>query len=138
MSALPVDHIGIAVADLDGEIARYQRDFGAVCALRETVEAQGVTLAFVACGNTEIELLAPTREGTPLERFLRARGPGLHHICFRVSDIVAELARFKGLGHTLIDTLPRPGARGSLIAFLHPKTTGGVLIELCQPASLKP
>jgi methylmalonyl-CoA/ethylmalonyl-CoA epimerase len=128
----PLDHIGIATQNLDEAVANYHRDFGFELNLRETVPSQNVEVAFLSLPNTLIELLAPTSAQCNLQKFLDTHGPGLHHICYRVGDIRAELARLKGLGHRLIDETPRPGAHKSQIAFLHPKTMGGVLIELCQ------
>jgi len=128
----PVDHIGIATRALEDDIKNYEQNFGCVLDLREEVPSQKVKLAFLKSDNTLIELLTPTDPSSALAKFLDTRGPGIHHICFRVPDIKAELARLKKLGHKLIDETPRPGAHGSLIAFIHPKSTGGALIELCQ------
>ena len=128
----PLDHIGIATQNLDEAIANYRRDFGFELNTRESVPSQNVEVAFLSLPNTLIELLAPTSPNSSLRKFLDSRGPGLHHICYQVTDIQAELARLKGLGHRLIDEVPRPGAHKSQIAFLHPKTLGGVLVELCQ------
>jgi methylmalonyl-CoA epimerase len=129
---LPIDHIGIAVTDLQSEIENYKKNFQCELDLEEDVPSQKVKIAFLRTGNTLIELLTPTSPDATLAKFLANRGPGLHHICFRVPDIKAELARLKALGHKLIDETPRPGAHHSLIAFVHPKSTGGTLIELCE------
>jgi methylmalonyl-CoA epimerase len=130
----PLDHLGIAVVDLSASIAFYERTFGFRVDSRETVESQGVELAFVKLDNTLIELLMPTRADSTLAKFLQKRGPGLHHVCYRVPDIRAEMQRLKGLGIEFIHEFPRPGAHHSLIAFMHPKSTGGVLTELCERA----
>ncbi len=128
----PIDHIGIATNNLEDDIKAYQDNFGCILDLTEEVPSQKVRLAFLKSENTLIELLTPTDSSSTLAKFLEKKGPGLHHICFRVPDIKAELQRFKELGHKLIDEVPRPGAHNSLIAFIHPKSTGGTLIELCQ------
>ena len=127
-----IDHIGIAVPDLEAAIADYKRNFGFEVELREEVPEQKVSLVFLASSPLSIELITPRAPDATLQRFLDTRGPGLHHICYKVKNIREELARLEGLGHTLIDRTPRHGARHTLIAFLHPKTTGGVLTELCE------
>ena len=132
-----LDHVGIAVENLDLAISDYQSKFGFKLDLREKVPSQKVELAFLKLDNTKLELLMPTSPDSTLRKFLDSRGPGLHHICYEVGDIVAELARLKELGLKLIDQVPRPGAHNTLIAFLHPKSTGGVLTELCQYKPLK-
>lgn len=130
--SFPIDHIGIAVADLDAAIGEYQKNFGFAVDLRESVASQNVELAFLRLPNILLELLMPTSDTNAVAKFLKSRGPGLHHICYRVPDIRAELTRLEGLGFQLIDKQPRPGAHNSLIAFIHPKSTGGVLTELCE------
>ena len=127
-----LDHVGIAVENLDLAIADYLSKFGFKLELREKVASQKVELAFLKLDNTKIELLTPTSPESTLRKFLDSRGPGLHHICYEVADIVAELKRLKDLGLKLIDETPRAGAHNTLIAFLHPKSTAGVLTELCQ------
>ncbi len=129
----PIHHIGIAVRDLPSAIAEYKSRWGAVVTLEEELPAQGVRLAFLQAPNTLLELLAPLSPQGTLARFIEKRGEGLHHICYEVRDIVSELARLTREGATLIDPTPRPGAHHSLIAFVHPKSCGGVLTELCQP-----
>ncbi len=129
---LPLDHIGIAVQNLDEGIALYQRSFGLKLDLREPVPTQNVEVAFLKLENTLIELLAPTSPASTLQKFLQTRGPGLHHLCYRVSNIREELKRLIALGYSAIDKEPRPGAHNSMIAFLHPKDFGGVLTELCE------
>jgi methylmalonyl-CoA epimerase len=127
-----VDHIGLAVSDLQQAINLYSRTAQAQVVLRETLASQGVELAFLNTGNSKIELLAPLNSTGALARFLDKRGPGLHHICYKVADIQSELARLSQLGCTLIDATPRLGAGGSQIAFIAPNSFMGVLTELCQ------
>ena len=131
---LPLDHIGIAVQDLDLSIAEYKQQFGFEPEHRQIAPSGEVELVFLKLENTRLELLAPTpgQTGGRLQKFLDSHGPGLHHLCYRVDDIRAELKRLKGMGLKLIDEVPRPGAHGSIIAFLHPSSTGGVLTELCE------
>ena len=127
-----LDHIGIAVPEINAALDLYTNSFGFKLGSRETVPSQEVEIAFVALSNTKIELLAPTSPTSTLATFLNKRGPGLHHICYAVQNISAELARYKALGFTLIDETPRPGAHNTLIAFIHPKSCGGVLMEICE------
>lgn len=127
-----VDHIGIAVSDLDEAIKLYEEQFKGKLILTETLPQHGIKLAFIDTGNTLIELLEPLDDSSMLAKFLKNRGPGLHHICFEVKDIKAELARYEANGFKLIDKNPRPGAFNSQIAFIHPESTAGTLIELCQ------
>jgi methylmalonyl-CoA epimerase len=127
-----VDHIGIAVADLEAAIALYTTTPGASVTLRETVVEQGVQLAFISTGGAKLELLAPLNDSSTLAKFIAKRGPGLHHICYRVDDIESELSRLKASGATLIDSTPRHGAGGTRIAFISPKSFNGVLTELCD------
>lgn len=133
-----LDHIGIAVTDLDQSIAHYQSLAHTSVLLRERLESQGVDLVFLNTGGSKIELLAPLGNDSKIARFLSKRGPGLHHLCYRVNDIKAELQRLSGAGFTLIDTTPRPGAAGTLIAFLAPQSCQGVLTELCEYTKEKP
>lgn len=127
-----VDHIGIAVHDLDTAIAYYSTTAGTSVAHREKLVDRGVELAFLNTGGTRLELLMPLREDTPIARFLATRGPGLHHICYKVDNIKAELSRLENLGAQLIDSTPRPGATGTVIAFIQPSSFFGVLTELCE------
>lgn len=127
-----VDHIGIAVSDLDDAIKLYTSRTSTVVTLRERLEAHGVELAFLSTGGAKLELLMPLRADTPLGRFIAKRGPGLHHICYEVSDIRGELSRLASEGANLIDTTPRHGAGGTLIAFVEPSSFSGVLTELCE------
>jgi len=127
-----VDHIGIAVSDLTESLKMYTDILGMTLHGTETVEEQKVKTAFLPLGDTEIELLESTAPDGPIGKFIEARGQGIQHIAFRVDDIEAALAELKAKGVRLIDEKPRYGAGGAKIAFLHPKATGGVLIELCQ------
>lgn len=127
-----IDHIAMAVKDMTESIKFYSQNFSFPVTHRETIEARGLELAFIDVGNTRFELLASIAPGSQVEAFLAKHGEGLHHICYRVKDIRAEMTRLQGLGFTLIDQAPRPGAHGSMIAFIHPKSCQGVLTELCQ------
>lgn len=126
-----VDHIGIAVRSLDQAIATYGTLLGLSVGEREELDSDGVRIAFLGAGNLTLELLEARGDG-PILRFLTERGEGLHHLAFRVDDIADALARAKAGGYRLVDEVPRRGARGKLVAFLHPKTTHGVLIEYVQ------
>jgi methylmalonyl-CoA epimerase len=128
----PIDHIGIAVTDLDAAIALYATTAGTSVTLREKLQDRGIELAFLNTGGTKLELLMPLQENTPLARFIEKRGPGIHHICYRVDNIKTEMARLQSLGAKLIDTSPRPGASGTMIAFIEPASFSGVLTELCE------
>jgi methylmalonyl-CoA epimerase len=128
-----IDHVGIAVADLDAAIATYARLTGTPPAHRQTVESDGIDAVMFEVGESRIELLGSTREDSKIARFLARRGSGLHHIAFGVADVQASLDHFASLGLELLDTCPRQGAAGRLVAFLHPSAAGGVLTELCQP-----
>lgn len=134
MAIIAVDQIAVAVDSVEDASRIYETILGIPAEHDETIQDQGVKTRFfpVADGPTVVEALEPTGPDTPVGRFLEKRGPGVHHIAFRVDDLDAELARLKGLGVRLIDQEPRLGAEGKRIAFLHPKETGGVLIELCQ------
>ena len=134
-SRLRLDHVAIAVANLEESLKFYQSQFGLTCLDIEVVEEQGVRVAKLELGNTHIELLEPLSPDSPVGRFLSQRGPGMHHICIGVRDIGSELEDLKTRGARLIDSEPKIGAGGAKIAFVHPKSTGGVLIELSQPAS---
>lgn len=127
-----IDHIAVAVENLEEALKFYQDALGLRCIGIETVEEQGVRVAKLDAGNTHIELLEPLNEGTPVGKFLSQRGQGLHHICFRVQDINGELDQLKSKQMRLIDEKPKIGAGGAHIAFVHPKATGGVLMELSQ------
>jgi methylmalonyl-CoA/ethylmalonyl-CoA epimerase len=126
-----IDHIAIAVRDLDAACALYQQLLGAELSHREEVPGQGIEVAFLRLpGETRLELVTPLDDHGPLARFLDKRGEGMHHICVRVDDIVATLSRLGEEEVPLVDTRPRRGAEGTRIAFLHPKALGGVLLEL--------
>src|SRR5438045_45399 len=129
-----IDHIGVAVDDLDAALALYRDALGMPLVHRETVAEQGVDAVLLDVGDGHVELLAPLAPDTPVGKFLARKGPGLHHVAYRVDDVEATLARLAGAGVRLIDEHPRNGIRGSRVAFLHPSSTGGVLTELVQPA----
>ncbi len=129
----PIDHIAIVVADLAATITLYTETLGFSLVYRETVADQGVEAVGLRSGAAIIELLRPLDEASPIAAFRGAAATKLHHTAYRVDDLHAELARLRAAGVRLIDDTPRRGAHGNTIAFLHPKSTGGVLIELCQP-----
>ncbi|HEX4363222.1 MAG TPA: methylmalonyl-CoA epimerase [Solirubrobacteraceae bacterium] len=129
-----VDHIGVAVEDLDASLELYERDYGMRLVHRETVAEQGVEAVLLDVGENHIELLAATDADTPVGRFLAKKGPGMHHVAYQVDDIEATLAALKQSGLRLIDETPRVGIRDSRVAFLHPATAGGLLTEIVQPA----
>jgi methylmalonyl-CoA/ethylmalonyl-CoA epimerase len=131
-----IDHIGVAVEDIEASIALYRDAFEMTVAHREIVEEQGVEAVLLDVGENHVELLAPLSEDTPVGRFLAKSGPGLHHIAYQVSDIDATLDSLKAAGLPLVDERPRVGIRGSRVAFLHPKGTQGVLTELVQPVEV--
>ena len=129
---LALDHVGIAVRHLSDAARVYETLLGLTITERYELPAEGVRIAFVRSGAVDLEFLEPVGEGGPLATFLATRGPGLHHIAFRVPDIKAALAAAVAGGATPVEPAPRRGARGSLIAFLHPSTAGGVLVELVE------
>jgi methylmalonyl-CoA/ethylmalonyl-CoA epimerase len=128
-----VDHIGVAVEDLDAAIALHEEAYGMAVAHREVVEEQGVEAVLLDVGENHVELLRPLNRKTPVGRFLSKRGPGLHHVAYQVTDVQATLDTLRGRGLRLIDDAPRTGIRGSRVAFLHPDSSGGVLTEIVQP-----
>jgi methylmalonyl-CoA epimerase len=134
---MKIDHLGIAVKSIDEALKFYREILGLDLAGTEIVEEQGVEVAMLPIGESRVELLQPTGENSPVAKFLARRGPGIHHICIEVEDINAKLAELKGAGAELIDEQPRRGAGGHLIAFVHPKSTSGVLIELVQKDLIK-
>jgi methylmalonyl-CoA epimerase len=127
-----IDHIGIAVDDLEQAVERYRGLLGGEPVHRETVADQGVEEVLFAVGESFVQLLGPLGADTPVGTFLARRGPGIHHVAYRVDDLEAELATLRTGGARLIDEAPRPGSRDTLIAFVHPRSTGGVLMELVQ------
>jgi methylmalonyl-CoA epimerase len=129
-----IDHIGVAVEDLDAALALYAEVLGMPVVHRETVTEQGVEAILLDVGENHVELLAPLGPDTPVGRFLAKKGPGLHHVAYQVTDIEATLAALKAAGTRLIDETPRIGIRSSRVAFVHPASTGGVLTEIVQPA----
>ena len=131
-----VDHIGVAVEDIDASLELYERDYGMTLVHRETVAEQGVEAVLLDVGENHIELLAATGPDTPVGRFIAKKGPGMHHVAYQVDDIEATLAALKEAGLKLIDETPRVGIRNSRVAFLHPKTAGGLLTEIVQPAEV--
>ena len=127
-----IDHVAIAVRDLDAAVAWYAEVFGARVAHRELVESDGVEEALLAVADSYVQLLTPTRDDSPVARFLESRGEGLHHVGYRVADCAAALQSVKDHGGQVIDQAPRPGSRGTTVAFVHPKGAFGTLIELVQ------
>jgi methylmalonyl-CoA epimerase len=130
-----VDHIGIAVEDLAEAVERYRRVFALEPVHREVVESQGVEEVLFAVGESYVQLLGALGPDTPVGRFLAERGPGVHHIAYRVDDLTAVLEHLRAEGVPLIDEEPRAGARGTQIAFVHPRGTDGVLVELVQESA---
>jgi methylmalonyl-CoA/ethylmalonyl-CoA epimerase len=129
-----LDHVGVAVSDLDAAIGLYEGTLGMPLVHRETVEEQGVEAALLDVGDSHVELLRATAPDTPVGKFVASRGEGLHHVAYRVRDIDATLAGLRDQGVRLIDQEARTGIRQSRVAFLHPKSTGGVLTEIVEPA----
>lgn len=129
----PIDHIGIAVESLEASLAFYRETLGLPLAEIEEVPDQMVRTAIFPTGEGRIELLEPTSSESPIAKFMAKRGPGIHHIALRVADVKSKLAELEAKGVQLIDREPRLGAGHNMIAFVHPKSTAGVLLELCQP-----
>jgi methylmalonyl-CoA epimerase len=129
-----VDHIGVAVEDLDAAIALHEETYGMALVHREVIDDQGVEAVLLDVGENHVELLRPLAQESPVGRFLSKRGPGLHHVAYQVTDVHATLAELRARGLRLIDEAPRTGIRGSRVAFLHPAAAGGVLTEIVQPA----
>ncbi|HTX62707.1 MAG TPA: methylmalonyl-CoA epimerase [Acidimicrobiales bacterium] len=127
-----IDHVAIAVHDIDAAIEWYRGTLGARVAHREVVEHDGVEEALLKVAESYVQLVAPTRENSPVARFLAARGEGLHHVAYRVQDCATALQAVKRAGNRVIDEAPRPGSRGTTIAFVHPKSSFGTLVELVQ------
>jgi methylmalonyl-CoA/ethylmalonyl-CoA epimerase len=130
-----IDHIGVAVEEIEPAMELYRGRFQLDVAHREVVEDQGVEAVLLDVGENHVELLAPLAQDTPVGRFLAQRGPGLHHVAYQVADIDATLSACRDAGLALIDERPRVGIRGSRVAFLHPRATGGVLTEIVQPSA---
>ncbi|HMG39898.1 MAG TPA: methylmalonyl-CoA epimerase [Acidimicrobiales bacterium] len=127
-----IDHVAIAVNDLDAAIAYYESTFGAEVTHREVVESDGVEEALLKVAESYIQLLTPTRDDSPVARYLERKGEGLHHVGYRVDDCAVALDAVKASGGRVIDEAPRPGSRGTTVAFVHPKAAFGTLIELVQ------
>jgi methylmalonyl-CoA epimerase len=127
-----IDHVAIAVNDLDGAIDYYRATYGCEVEHREVVESDGVEEALLKVADSYIQLLTPTRDDSPVAKYLANKGEGLHHVGYRVADCAAALQSVKDQGHRVIDEVPRPGSRGTTVAFVHPKTAFGTLIELVQ------
>jgi methylmalonyl-CoA/ethylmalonyl-CoA epimerase len=127
-----IDHVGIAVTDLDVEVERYRRTFGLEPVHRERMTDQGVEEVLFAVGESYVQLLGALGPDTPVGRFLDKRGPGVHHLGYRVANVTDALERLRAEGVTLVDETPRTGSRGTTIAFVHPRSMGGVLVELVQ------
>jgi methylmalonyl-CoA/ethylmalonyl-CoA epimerase len=127
-----IDHVAIAVRDLDAAAAWYESTLGAKVVHRERIESDGVEEALVKVADSYVQLLTPTRDDSPVAKFLEKRGEGLHHVGYRVSDCAAALEAVKASGTAVIDEAPRPGSRGTTVAFVHPKGTFGTLVELVE------
>jgi methylmalonyl-CoA/ethylmalonyl-CoA epimerase len=130
-----IDHIGVAVEEIEPAMALYRDSMRLDVAHREVVEEQGVEAVLLDVGENHVELLAPLGADTPVGKFLARQGPGLHHVAYQVEDIEAALQACRDTGLQLIDEQPRAGIRGSRVAFLHPRSTGGVLTEIVEPAA---
>ena len=127
-----IDHVAIAVRDLDAAVAYYAATYGVGVDHREIVERDGVEEALLKVADSYVQLLTPIRDDSPVAKWMEKRGEGIHHIGYRVDDCAAALERVKAQGHQVIDDAPRPGSRGTTVAFVHPKTAFGTLIELVQ------
>ena len=131
-----IEHIGIAVKNMDISCDLYERLLGSSCYKKEEVTSEGVHTAFFKTGVNKIELLTPTSAESPIAKFLEKKGEGIHHIAFDVADIITEMARLKAEGFVLLNEVPKRGADNKLVCFVHPKGTNGVLVELCQEINL--
>jgi methylmalonyl-CoA epimerase len=127
-----IDHVAIAVNDLEAGIAYYRDTYGAEVEHREVVERDGVEEALIKVAESYVQLLTPIRDDSTVAKFLATKGEGIHHVGYRTDDVAALLERVKEQGHRVIDEQPRPGSRGTTVAFIHPKTAFGTLIELVQ------
>lgn len=132
MTERALDHVGIAVHSLNDSLPLFESITGGKGYGREVVDSQGVEVVFVGAGEGRLELLAPVRDDSAVAKYLARRGAGMHHLCYRVEDIAAELDRYRAEGAQLIDEAFRTGAHGHRVAFIHPKSTGGVLVELLE------
>jgi methylmalonyl-CoA epimerase len=129
-----IDHIGVAVEDIDASLALYEQAYAMKLVHREVVEEQGVEAVLLDVGENHVELLKPLGPDTPVGKFLAKKGPGMHHIAYQVTDIEAALEQLRSAGLRLIDETPRTGIRNSRVAFVHPASAGSVLTEIVQPA----
>jgi len=129
---MKIDHLGIAVRSIEDSLAFYRDSLGLEMSGAEKVEDQGLSLVFLRVGESRIELLEPFSADTPVGRFIAKRGEGLHHICYEVEDLSSKLEELRSRGLRVIDGYPRPGAEGNLVAFLHPASANGVLVELVE------
>lgn len=127
-----IDHVAIAVTDLDAAVEYYRATYGVDVEHREVVERDGVEEALLRVADSYVQLLTPTRDDSPVAKWMEKKGQGIHHVGYRVDDCAAALERVKAQGHQVIDDAPRPGSRGTTVAFIHPKTAFGTLIELVQ------
>jgi methylmalonyl-CoA/ethylmalonyl-CoA epimerase len=127
-----IDHVAIAVNDLEGAVDYYRSTFGVEPVHREVVDKDGVEEVLLRVADSYVQLLTPVRDDSPVAKYLEKRGQGMHHVAYRVNDCAAALERVKREGHQVIDEVPRPGSRGTTVAFVHPKTAFGTLIELVQ------
>jgi len=129
---LKIEHIGIAVKSLEESVPLYEQLLNTPCYKTETVETEGVNTAFYQMADSKIELLEATQPDSPIAKFIRKKGPGIHHIAFEVEDIEAKIKRLSALGFEVLNETPKKGADNKLVAFLHPRSASGVLVELCQ------
>jgi methylmalonyl-CoA/ethylmalonyl-CoA epimerase len=129
---LKIEHLGIAVKSLDAAVPLYEQLLNTPCYKQETVDTEGVNTAFFQTGQEKIELLEATNEDSPIAKFIAKKGEGIHHVAFEVENIEAEMKRLAALGFQLLNDVPKNGADNKLVCFLHPKSTNGVLVELCQ------
>ena len=132
MQFTEIDHVAIAVADLEAAIAYYQETFGCSVDHREVIEKDGVEEALLKVADSYVQLLTPIRDDSPVAKYLASKGEGIHHVGYRVANCAEALERVKAAGHRVIDDVPRPGSRGTTVAFVHPKGAFGTLIELVQ------
>ena len=131
-----IDHLGIAVKNIEAANTTYEKLLGIKPYKSEAVESEGVTTSFFMLGESKVELLEATKEDSPIAKFIEKKGEGLHHVAFEVDDIVAEMKRLKEDGFQLLNEVPKKGADNKLICFVHPKSCNGVLVELCQEIKL--